>query len=190
MKTTITIQLIAGISFLFNPVNAQETIVGIKGGLNSTFLTGYVGNNRVSGHAGFFLHNTINNRWCFQPELLYSGEGQRYFSDGEERTLALDYLQVPLMIQYFPMRQLYFEFGPQVGILVSAQDKGMDGLNINAKNDFSAAQAGLNLGVGIKATNSIGFYGRYCFGLTDVSKFDNIVDHSQVGQIGLSVRLR
>ena len=191
MKTKIIILLMAGSIFLvINCLNAQETRAGIKGGLNSATLTGYTGNSRISGHAGVFVHNVINNRWCFQPELLFSGEGQRYFGDGEKRTIALDYIQLPLMIQYFPIRQLYLEAGPQVGILASARDKGSNGLAINIKNDFSNAQVGMNIGVGVKANNSIGFYGRYCFGLTDVSTFDNIVDHSRVGQVGLSIRLK
>lgn len=180
---------VAVLSLIFSSVNAQA-IVGIKGGVSSGQLSGFSGNSRVSGHAGLFLHHQINSNWCFQPELIYSGEGQRYFTDGNERTIALDYISVPLMIQYYPVRQIYFEAGPQVGILASAQDKGDGTQNINVKGDYSTAQVGLNVGVGVNVTSNVGFYGRYQFGLTDVSKFDNIVDHSQVGQIGVAIRLK
>jgi len=115
-------------------------------------------------------------------------EGQKYFNSGEERTLALNYVQVPVMFQYYPVRHFYLEFGPQFGLLLSATDKGSDG-ETNAKSDFSTGQIGLDLGTGIQLTRQIALYGRYCFGLTDVSKFDNIVDHSQVGQLGIAVRL-
>lgn len=181
------ILLLAAVCFSLLPAQAQVT-PGLKGGFNSASLTGFNGNSRVSAHAGFFLHNTINSRWCFQPELLYSGEGQKYFSDGEERTLALDFIQVPLMIQYYPVRQFYLEFGPQFGILASAQDKGSNA-NFNVKEDFSTTQIGLNLGLGVNANRSLGFYGRYNFGLTDVTKFDNVVDQSRVGQVGMTIRL-
>ena len=186
MKTKIMILVVLSISVL--TTSAQFT-PGIKGGFNFATLTGFSGNARVGAHAGLFFHHTINDRLCFQPEILYSGEGQRYFDDGEERTLALDYIQIPLMIQYFPVKQLYFEFGPQLGILASAQDKG-GGTNYNVKDDFAPTQVGLNIGVGVKASNSLGFYGRYNFGLTDVSRFDNIVDQSRVGQLGMSIRLK
>ncbi|TMI61401.1 MAG: PorT family protein [Bacteroidetes bacterium] len=187
MKTK-TMILLAVLSISAFTTRAQIG-AGIKGGFNFASLTGFNGDSRVGAHAGLFLHHTINNRWCFQPEVLYSGEGQRYFSDVEQRTLALDYVQIPLMIQYFPVKQLYFEFGPQLGILASAQDKG-GGTNYNVKDDFAPTQVGLNIGVGVKATYSLGFYGRYNFGLTDVSRFDNIVDHSYVGQLGMSIRLK
>src|SRR5678809_1462945 len=157
----------------------RDRAIGIKGGLNIASLSGFEGRDRVSAHAGLFLHHTINKNWCFQPELLYSGEGQRYMSGGVERTLALGYLQLPLMIQYYPTPQIYFEAGPQFGLLLSAQDKVDDESgHINAKDDFTAAQVALGLGVGFKATEQLILYGRYNFGLTDVSRFDNIVDHS------------
>ena len=175
----------------FSVASAQH-VVGIKGGVNIANLSGFDGNSRVSVHAGLFLHHTINNNWCFQPELLYSGEGQRYFDDnGNERTIALGYIQVPLMIQYYPSPQLYFEAGPQVGVLVNAEDKGNnESGHFNVKDDFTAAQIALGVGLGFKATDQVILYGRYNFGLTDVTRFDNIVDHSRVGQLGIAVRLK
>jgi hypothetical protein len=187
MKKTFVIFSVIMASFL--SVDAQNAI-GLKGGLNIANLSGFNGRSRISGHGGVFLHHTINKNWCFQPELLYSGEGQRYFSGGEEHTLALDYLQLPLMIQYYPVPNIYLEAGPQVGLLLSAQDKvnGFDEGHSNVKGDFSSAQVGIGLGAGIKASEQIIFYGRYNFGLTDVSIFDNIVDHSRVGQLGVAIR--
>jgi len=46
------------------------------------------------------------------------------------------------------------------------------------------------LGIGYKASEQLILYGRYNFGLTDVTRFDNIVDHSNVGQIGIALRLK
>src|SRR5436190_14835756 len=107
MKKSIKFLLIGALCISIMHVNAQECIPGIKGGVNFASLSGFEGSPRIGANAGFFLHKTINKTWCFQPEILYSGEGQRYRSDGEERMLALDYIQAPFMIQYFPIQQLY-----------------------------------------------------------------------------------
>ena len=188
MKKATTILSVAVMSLFFSTANAQQA-VGIKGGLNIASLSGFEGRDRISAHAGLFLHHTINKNWCFQPELLYSGEGQRYMSGGVERTLALGYLQLPLMIQYYPAPQVYLEAGPQFGLLLSAQDKADDESGeINAKDDFTTGQVALGLGIGYKASEKLILYGRYNFGLTDVSRFDNIVDHSNVGQLGVAIR--
>lgn len=190
MKKATMILSVTALSLLFSTVYAQQAI-GIKGGVNIASLSGFEGRSRISAHGGVFLHHTINKNWCFQPELLYSGEGQRYLSGGVERTLALSYLQLPLMIQYYPAPQIYFEAGPQFGVLVSAQDKVDDAEEqINAKDDFTQAQVALGLGLGYKVSEQLILYGRYNFGLTDVSRFDNIVDHSQVGQLGIAIRLK
>ena len=188
MKKVTMVLSVALISFLFSPVNAQQA-VGIKGGVNIASLSGFEGRSRIGVHGGVFLHHTINKDWCFQPELLYSGEGQRYISGGVERTLALSYLQLPLMIQYYPAPQVYFEAGPQFGLLLSANDKVDDyEEQINAKDDFTQGQVALGLGMGYKASEQLVLYGRYNFGLTDVSRFDNVVDHSNVGQLGVAIR--
>ena len=189
MKKTTTVLSVVFLNLFFLNANAQNA-VGLKGGINIANLSGFEGKSRISAHAGVFLHHTINKNWCFQPELLFSGEGQRYFTNGEERTLALDYIQLPLMIQYYPAPQIYLEAGPQVGVLVSAQDKGNEAAHLNVKDDFSAAQIALGVGVGFKATDQVLLYGRYNFGLTDVTRFDNIVDHSRVGQLGIAIRLK
>lgn len=188
MKKVMMFVSVTVISFLFLTANAQQAI-GIKGGVNIASLSGFEGRDRVSGHVGLFLHHTINKNWCFQPELLYSGEGQRYMSGGVERTLALGYLQLPLMIQYYPAPQVYLEAGPQFGLLLSAQDKANNEAGeINAKDDFTTGQVAIGVGLGYKASEKLILYGRYNFGLTDVSRFDNIVDHSNVGQLGVAFR--
>jgi hypothetical protein len=160
---------------------------GIKGGLNLTDVSNFNGDNRVSGHVGLFLHHTINSRWCIQPEVLYSGQGQKYNTGEGERTLALSYIQVPVMIQYYPVRQLYFEAGPQIAFLTSAKSKGDNG-DVEVDGNYNKADFGLNLGVGIAATKQLGFYGRYNAGLTDISKNNNVTNMNRGGQLGMYVR--
>ena len=190
MKKVIAILLLFVCSGTLLTATAQNAF-GVKGGINIADLSGFTGRSRISVHGGLFLHHTIDKNWCFQPELLFSGEGQRYFSNGTEHTLALNYIQLPLMIQYYVVPQVYLEAGPQVGVLVSAQDKEdqSDG-HLNVKEDFSSAQVAIGLGLGFKASEKVILYGRYNFGLTDVTKFDNIVDHSQVGQLGVAIRFQ
>lgn len=161
---------------------------GIKGGLNVTDVSNFNGDNRISGHVGLFLHHTINSKWCIQPEVLYSGQGQKYNTGEGERTLALSYIQVPVMIQYYPVKQLYFEAGPQVAFLTSAKTKGGSN-DVEVDNAYRKADLGLNLGVGVAATRQLGFYARYTAGLSDISKNNNVTNMNRGGQLGMYVRL-
>jgi hypothetical protein len=161
---------------------------GIKGGLNISDVSNFNGDNRLSGHVGLFLHHTINSNWCIQPELLYSGQGQKYNTGEGERTLALSYIQVPVMVQYYPTKQLYFEAGPQVSFLTSAKSKGGNN-DVEVDGNYNKADFGINLGIGIAATRQLGFYGRYNAGLTDISKNNNVSNMNRGGQLGMYVRL-
>lgn len=177
-------------SLCFTVANGQKTRVGVKAGVNVASLSEFSGRSRISGHGGLLIHHTLNKNWCLQPELLFSGEGQRFYSNAVEHTYALDYLQLPIMIQYYPVPNMYVEAGPQVGILISAQDK-VDERNghTNVKDDFAAAQLALGVGAGLELTEQIILYGRYNFGLTDLFIVQNFDAHSRVGQIGIAVRL-
>jgi hypothetical protein len=188
MRTKFLIGITAIFFFSLHTINAQVS-AGIKGGVNLARLSGFNGDNRVGAHAGVFLNHAFNRNWAFQPELLYSGEGQLYILDGFQRTIALDYVQLPLMIQYYPVEKFYVEAGPQVSLLAAAKDKGEGDFDYNVKNEFRNTQIGFNVGVGLKLNPSIGFYGRYSLGLTDVT-FDDIVDQSKVAQVGMFIRLK
>ena len=185
MKKVIVLAALACCSVGF--IQAQ-TAPGIKGGLNLTDVSNFNGSNRVSGHVGLFLHHSLNSRWCIQPELLYSGQGQKYQTGEGERTLALSYIQVPVMIQYYPVKQLYFEFGPQLSFLTSAKVKG-GGNDVEVDGGYRKADVGINLGVGVAATQQIGFYARYGAGLTYITKNGNTSNMNRVGQLGMFVRL-
>ena len=179
-------------SFCF--VAYGQNAIGIKGGLNIANLSSFESNPRLSGHGGIFLNHTIRKNLAFQAELLFSGEGQRYFADGftrqGERTIAINYIQLPLMIQYSPIAQLYLEAGPQVGLLISARDRPHGSNAVNVKEQYSTGQVVIGVGLGVKATDELMLYGRYNFGLTDVSKVRSNIDHSNVGQVGIAIRLK
>ena len=166
-----------------------QLVPGIKGGLNVTDVSNFNGDNRISGHVGLFLHHTINSRWCIQPEILYSGQGQKFNTGEGERTLALSYIQVPVMVQYFPIRQLYFEAGPQVSFLTSAKVKGDNNNDAEVDDNYRKADFGLNLGIGVAATRQLGFYGRYNAGPSDISKNAHVSNMNRGGQLGMYVRL-
>jgi hypothetical protein len=172
---------------------AQKLTPGIKGGLNIADVSGFNGDNRLSGHAGFFLHSKINSKWSFQPEILYSGQGQRYWVGRDEYTLALNYIQIPLMFQFYPVKQFYLEFGPQIGFLLSANVKNDDDKS-EVDQYFKKVDATIALGMGVQVTPMLGFYGRYNAGIADISKNTNSLlyrdNYNRVGQIGVAISLK
>lgn len=180
--------MLGGIT-LFNNTYAQVEAVGIKGGINFANVSNFGNNTRVAGNVGFFVHAQINKNWCVQPEILYSAEGARFMSTNGERTLALNYVQVPVMFQYFPVKQLYLELGPQVGLLTNADVKNTNNGNKYSVSDgYKKGDVDLNVGIGVKATPNVGIFARYSFGLANISTDNNYTYHNNVGQVGAFIR--
>jgi hypothetical protein len=173
----------------------QKWTAGIKGGLNIADVTSLNGDNRLSGHIGLYIHSKLSTQWSIQPEIYYSGQGQQFpVNPRDEATLALSYINIPLMFQYHATRQFYLEFGPQIGFLLSANVKN-NGDKWEVDDSFNKVDAGLCFGIGIQATRMLGFYARYNAGLADISKEDNTFfgdrdRYNRVGQIGVSVNFK
>lgn len=178
-------------------VVSGQTTLGVKGGINiADIKTKDLNNNgykpRVSGHGGIYVNHTFNKYWAVQPEVLFSGEGQRYVYNSVEHTWALSYIEIPLMLQIYPTKELYIEAGPQVGLLLSAKDKitGQEH-QPDIKASFATAQFSIATGVGFRVVDRVTIYGRYNFGLTDMYSYDaTIIQHNHVVQIGAAVRLK
>jgi hypothetical protein len=177
------------VSMLTGTLCAQKMRVGIKGGLNIADVSNMNGDNRLSGHIGLFLQSRMNRNWSVQPELLYSGQGQQFKIVNEEFTLALSYIQIPVMFQYHPTRELFLEFGPQLGFLMAANIKNDDD-RTEVDDAYNKVDVGLGLGIGIQATRMLGFYARYNPGLADITDEDNRDHYNRVGQIGMFIRFQ
>lgn len=170
--------------------DVQAQTAGLKGGFNVTDVSGIGGSSRMSGHAGLFFNSSLSKGWYIQPEILYSGEGEKYQTTLGDRILALSYINVPVMFQYYPAKQVYLEFGPQLGMLVAAGIKDTNGNKVDVLGDYNKLALSAGLGVGVRATDQIGFNARYNFGLTDITANNNSINYSNGLQVGIAVRLK
>jgi hypothetical protein len=162
------ILLLAVVTVLgFTNVNAQEIKFGVKGGLNFASISGdnSKGSNTVTSfNFGVLSEIPISDKFSFQPELMYSGQGYSF----NDNTVALSYLNIPLMGKYYLTKGLSVEAGPQMGFLLSAKNEKTD-----VKDSFNTFDFGVNFGLGYKLDNGLNFGVRYNLGLTDINNVDN-----------------
>ena len=179
MKKILTLAVLTVLGF--TNVNAQKIQFGVKGGLNFANISG--DNTKDIGavtsfNFGVLSEIPISDKFSFQPELVYSGQGYGF----NDNTIALGYLNVPLMGKYYVAKGFSVEAGPQIGYLFSAKNE-----NIDLKDSFKTVDLGLNFGLGYKLNNGLNFGARYNMGLSNINKADNSSNKNTNGVLQLSV---
>jgi hypothetical protein len=176
------ILLLAVVTVLgFTNVNAQKIKFGAKGGLNFATIRGdnTQGIDVVTSlNFGVLSEIPVSDKFSFQPEIMYSGQGYSF----NENTIALSYLNIPLMGKYYVTKGLSVEAGPQIGFLLAAKNE-----KTNVKDSFNTVDFGVNFGVGYKLDNGLNFGVRYNLGLTDINNLDNSSSKNKNGVLQLSV---
>ncbi|SFE05330.1 Outer membrane protein beta-barrel domain-containing protein [Chitinophaga sp. CF118] len=183
MKKSFLILVVAACATF--TANAQKISFGVKGGLNIAKLTDYDNSKvRASIFAGGYANFAFNENLSVQPELLYSGQGNKYEVLNTDFTNKLGYINIPVMVQYRIVPEFYLEAGPQLGFLASAKTKSGK-VTVDIKDDCKTVDFGLGFGVGYQFSNGFGIGGRYMFGLTKVSEDENLKRKNSVAQIGV-----
>jgi len=176
-----TISLLAVLMMVYCS-NAQNTSFGVKAGLNiaSVEATG----NDLEGKAGLYLgglaHIHLNQRWAFQPELVYSMQGGK----DDDFTLKLDYVNIPLLLQYMTPEGLRLQTGPQIGFLVKAKQKVGD-VEVDVKDEVETTELAWTLGAGYLFPEGWGIDLRFNVGLTNVNEDDDYKLKNRVIQLGV-----
>lgn len=168
----LAIALIAGsISF------AQG--VGFKVGANINKIDGkgFKEEFRYGYSLGGFAELYINKVWGLQPEVMWNQYQTRTSSDFNEvipggtsdlKDVKLNYLSIPLLLNFRPVQFLTFQAGPQFGILINKdQNLLKNGQQAFKSGDFSML-GGVQLNLG-----GLRVGGRYQVGLNNLNDIDN-----------------
>jgi Outer membrane protein beta-barrel domain len=169
-------------------VNAQHVNIGIKGGLNiytinNTNNAEY--NSKAGLHLGLLGHIHLAKQLALQPEIVYSGQGGKFNAAGVETKINLDYINIPLLLQYMFDNGFRIQAGPQVGFLVNAKSK-TNGNSTDIKNNLKTVDFGLGAGLGyVHPPTGFGVDARYNFGLSNINDNSSAKSDNRGFQVGV-----
>lgn len=144
----------------------EKVKVGVKAGLNLAALTfdesELNSSNKTGFTAGVMVEVPLTKNFSLQPELLYSQQGTKIsFSDPDvtnsqfKSTIDLNYLNIPVMLKYYVVKGLSIQAGPQIGILLKANNKYQDNFlgyenkeTLNLKEYSTGIDTSVNFGLG------------------------------------------
>ncbi|MBC7850910.1 MAG: PorT family protein [Chitinophagaceae bacterium] len=174
---------------------AQGFHLGIKGGANLLKIDdrAFKDEFKFGYNLGGFAEINFNNKWGIQPEVLWSQSTYRTTTDINEVVpdsksdfdVKLNYLQIPLVLTYRPIKLISLQAGPQFGILLN-EDRTLlqNGGDAFKKGDFSML-GGVQLNLGPLKAGA-----RYVVGLADIKDLPEQGEwKSQGWQLYLGVRI-
>ncbi len=158
--------------FLSGIMYAQNQQTELKLGFNVASLNSESDDltSRISFHAGFGMENQISDQLSLLPEILFSSQGAK-IKNGSKREFRLNYVNLPIMLRFYPDSGFYLEAGPQAGILVSARQTAEDEYDSDIEN-LKGQDYGFNLGLGYKSSSVVAIGARYYFGLRDINDYE------------------
>lgn len=167
-KTLFILALLAGLT---GAAQAQRSNVslGIKAGPSYSGFAGAQATNYESVfgfHAGVFANIGLTDLFAFQPEIIYSQKGAKV--SNIDLTTRLNYVDIPLSF-HVNADGFFFEAGPQLGILLAAQDKA-GSVSVDRKPIYNTLDFGYLAGLGYQRKTGPGIGLRYNGGFTNVEK--------------------
>lgn len=167
---------------------AQHVNLGVKGGLNLYTIhndNGSKYDTKASLHIGLLAHIHLEKQLAVQPELLFSAQGAKYKTESSEVNLKLNYLNIPVLLQYMFDNGFRLEAGPQVGFLISAKSEA-GSVSVDIKNSIKPVDLGLAFGLSyIKPTTGLGIDLRYNLGLSNINENGTVKSMNRGFQIGI-----
>lgn len=144
-------------------IHAQGVGLGIKAGAN--FADQAVEDIDIKTatdfHVGAYLNLNISEKFGITPEVLYSAYGTQW----EDVKVDYDYIALPVMFRFKPIKLLSIEAGPQFSFLTKAEVEEVGDVKDQLKNnDF-----GLAFGAGVQLPLGFNAGARYVLGFTDIS---------------------
>lgn len=186
MKAYLSVVLAA--ILITGTASAQSVNFGIKAGLNVSTLHGDNDaefDSKAGFHAGLLAHIHFTRQFALQPEVIYSGQGAKYSIAGEDFTMKLNYINIPVMFQYMFDNGFRLQAGPQLGFLTSAKTES-DDQKLDVKDGLETVDFALGAGVGyVNPKSGLGVDARYNFGLSNINAEGDVKTSNRGFQVGL-----
>ncbi len=193
MKSKCVILII--FSLLGNAALAQKIAVGFKGGANINKLTGKAFSDQFSYgyHLGGFVAVGLSKKVSIQPEFLFnqinidtSSSFSTVYAFNKLAQVQLRYLNIPILLNYKPIKFITFQAGPQFGLLINKSKT----LVTNGKDAFKVGDLSMLGGVQINVL-FFHIYGRYVIGLNNLNDIVGSTEKwkSQSVQLGVALAL-
>lgn len=160
---------------------AQDPKYGLKAGINFATVTGLGGELKPGFNGGVLAHLHVTPAFSLQPEVMYSNQGTKYSSTNK---LLLNYINVPVLLQYNFDNGFRLQGGPQIGFIIEAKNK-TGNVETDVASAYKTVDFSIPVGFSYLGYSGFGVDMRYNIGVTNVKKNAAMNYRNSVLQLGL-----
>ena len=157
--------------------NAQGAFIKPMAGGTLATLTGDVSDDlklKLGFVGGAEVGYQFNDHFALTAGALYSMQGAKFDSEHTKYNINLDYLNVPIMLAVYPVKEFGIKAGIQYGFLLKAKE-GDD----NLKDFYNKKDLSIPVGISYEFEETA-IDLRYNFDLSDIYKGDLIKMHNSI----------
>ena len=169
--------LVLAAGLLLAQAGKAQFHIGVKGGVNLSKIQGrsFKEEFNTGYHLGGFAEIGLGKKFAIQPEVLFNQYQTRtdtsfrqvysnVLSDASSGNVKLNYLSVPILLNYKLGKIFALQAGPQFGVLINKdQNLLQNGQQAFKNGDFSLL-GGVQLSL-----SKLRLQGRYAVGLNDIN---------------------
>jgi len=194
MKTKL---LSLALALLISQLMMAQFHLGVKAGANIVKVDGksFKEEFRYGYNLGGFAEIGLSPKFSFQPEVMFNQYSTTLDSNyksiyenviaSNQSKIKLNYLSIPLLLDYKFLGPIHLQAGPQFSVLMS-QDKNF---LQNGREAFKNGDFSLVAGAQVKLAQ-LRVTGRYIIGLSNINDIDNQDKwKSQVIQLSIGIAL-
>ena len=178
--------LIVAFSFLVAGARAQmRARFGICAGLNESSYKEsfeseeFTSNWKTGLHAGVFGELPLSRRFGLEADLLYTQKGGVEPADSlaPQITLRLNYLDLPVLLNFYLTRRLAIQAGPEIGLLLVARAHSGD-YTATIHDIYRSFEMGVTGGIFYQLPRGFSVGVRYIQGFKPITKELSFTDFS------------
>ena len=134
---------------------------------------------------GLLGHIHLAPQVGLQPEIMYSSQGASTTNSNLKTKLNLDYVNIPVLLQYMFDNGFRLQAGPQVGFLVGAKTE-VNNVKTDVKDNFKKVDFAVSAGVGyVHPPSGFGVDLRYNLGLSNINENTTTKSTNRGVQLGV-----
>ena len=168
------------VALLISQLMMAQFHIGVKAGANITKVDGqsFQQQFEYGYNLGGFAEIKLSDKFSFNPEVLFNQYTSTLDSNykhiyenvitSDQSKVKLNYLTIPLLIDYKFLGPIHLQAGPQFGVLMSHDKTFLE----NGENAFKGGDFSMVAGAQIKVAQ-FRITGRYIIGLNNINDIDN-----------------